>query len=732
MRVDAGHDEAEHARAVAQVEWEPPEQAGFLLKWRAGGASRRRATANRPAAQGPVQAEAVDREPARNPRQVGISHQRVLLVQNEQVSVTTDQNLESARGDDYATVYVKSVHVANFRGIRECTVELEPDLTVFLGCNNAGKSRVLRALAVALGAVSPDRDDLTVGRADEAAIDVILAPTRQDGDDETFASRVTRRLGTGGVQFISESPVRERFGWRTHIRRSVEGFGVRSDHSILVFDDASQSWVSQESRSATYEQRSLVEADLVETRRDLVEELARRGSPVRRVLDDLEVPDDVREKLEAELSELSDRIVGSSGSLEAVQLALQVLQNAVDAVGAPSLQPLPLRLEELARSVSIDLDTGSGSLPMRFHGAGARSLASLQVQSVLYERRLGRDGVALRPHPVSLVEEPESHLHPQAQFELPGLLDKVRGQVIVSTHSAHLATVCDARSLRMLRQRGDSVDVIDLRPAKSDEDAKERARRPSLHLEEMEKLRRLVERPFGELLFATAVVLGDGATERSLIPPLARHRLGIRAHGLCVVDPGSMASEHAIAVVKFAKLVGIPWILVADSDEQGLKAAQRLISDHGNGDARHVVWVPGDPGEGHDGATEQMFIDHDREVCESACRQLGWEDGADLLSFMKGKKGVLGRLLAAELISRRPWPCCPTAPTDRDAATDVDDEEVRTDVDEEEVRTDVDEEVDGIDVEDKDEPPGHGWPRPLVELMQRLDEVLPARKVLDG
>jgi putative ATP-dependent endonuclease of OLD family len=633
-----------------------------------------------------------------------VSHPHASVVQTVRVSNAMAGTHDAAESTaDHAALYVQSVRLANFRGIAECSLDLEPDLTVLVGRNNAGKSRILRALAIALAAVPPERDDLTVGGADEATIDVFLAPLAPAGGDETFPDRVARRLAIG-VQFISESPVRERFGWRTHIRRSAEGFGVRSDYSILVFDDTSHSWVDQPSRTASHDQRSLVEADLVETRRDLVEELNRRGSAVRRVLDDLEVSPDLREDLESELGQLSTRIVGASGSLEAVRAALKALQNAVDAVGTPSLQPLPLRLEELARSVSIDLDTGSGSLPMRFHGAGARSLASLQIQSVLYDRRLGRDGVALRPHPVSLIEEPEAHLHPQAQFELPNLLDRIRGQVIVSTHSAHLATVCDPRSLRLLRDRGDSVEIIDLRPADSDEDASERARRPSLHIEEMEKLRRLVERPFGELLFASAVVVGDGATERALVPPLARHRLGVRAHGLCVVDPGSMASDHATAVVKFAKLVGIPWILFADTDEQGRRAVQRLIDDLGDGDTGHVVWVPGEPGEGHDGATEQMFIDHDRETCVLACRALGFDEGADLLDFMKRKKGALGRLLAEEHIDRHPWPC------PSDVAT-------------------------GSTTENSDSeewPSDPNWPSPLVKLMQWLDGVLPTRQVIDG
>lgn len=648
---------------------------------------------------------------------VQVIHRGAAVVQNDAVPATRQADGSGSPADDYAAVYVRTVRIANFRGIGKCTIELEPDLTVLVGRNNAGKSRILRALAIALTAVPPDRDDLTVGSSEEALIDLVLAPLVESGADEVFSDRVARRLGAGGVQFESESPVRERFGWRTHIRRSAEGFGVRSDHTLLIFDDASQSWVEQPSRSATHEQRSVVEADLVETRRDLVEELTRRGSPVRRVLDDLEVSSDVREDLEKQLSVLSNLIVDASGSLKAVRLALKALENAVDAVGTPSLQPLPLRLEELARSVSIDLDTGAGSLPMRFHGAGARSLASLQVQSVLYDRRLGRDGVALRPHPVSLVEEPEAHLHPQAQFELPSLLDQIRGQVIVSTHSAHLATVCDPRSLRLVQDEKDSIKVIDLRPAASDDEAKERGRRPSLHVEEMEKLRRLVERPFGELLFASALVLGDGATERALIPPLARHRLGIRAHGLCVVDPGSMASEHAIAVVKFSNFVGLPWVLFADSDEQGRLAAQRLVDEHGAGDTSHVIWVPGKPGDGSDGATEQMFIEHDREVCEAACRLLGFGDG-DLLAFMKRKKGALGRMIASELIARYPWPCPPAESADHDPSTGGDHHSSDDD--------------DPLATHDDTRPSNAGWPAPLAELMRWLDEVLPKPKVHNG
>jgi len=175
----------------------------------------------------------------------------------------------------------------------------------------------------------------------------------------------------------------------------------------------------------------------------------------------------------------------------------------------------------------------------------------------------------------------------------------------------------------------------------------------------MEKLRRMVERPFGELVFASAVVLGDGATERALIPPLARHSLGTSAQGLCVVDPGSMASDMALAVVKFANLVGLPWLLFSDSDDAGRQAAEKLVRDHGSGNESLIVWVSAGEGVDSAEATERMFLNVCPEVCAAACEHLSHEQNKDmdaLLSVMKKYKGAIGNLLAAELIKRYPWP----------------------------------------------------------------------------
>jgi len=558
---------------------------------------------------------------------------------------------------------IESFSVTIFRGLSHCVIELEPSLTVLVGRNNAGKSRLMRALAVALGHPA-EEDDLTVGHPDPASIDVVVAPIQHLSPafptDETFEARVRPRLGRN-VAVLSEEPVIERFAWRTTIRRSADGRGARSDSAVLTFDAQNQRW-DQVERAAplTRDMRGLLTAEVVNTSRDVADDLYRRGSAIRRLLTDLEIPADAREELESKLHVLGKRIVTESGTLDAIHSSLVNMNEQVGGLGAPSVNPLPVRLEELARSATIELDSGNGSLPVRLHGSGARSLASLQVQGVHYERRVGHDGPSVRPWPITLVEEPESHLHPQATLRLSSLLEGLPGQVIVSTHSAHLASSVAPQSVRVVRSGADETKIVDLGPASTSARDLPRSRRKVTHTEAMEKLKRLVERPFGELIFAEALLLGDGATERAFLPVILDHALGARAHGVTVVDPGSLATETARAALQFAAHLQIPWLIFADSDEAGVAAATALDKQFGAGDGKKIVWIcTGDGAKG--AAIEQMMVDFDDQCCRAACLDVRPDlTDYDTKKLLKQLKGSVGSALGRALIATEPdysrWP----------------------------------------------------------------------------
>lgn len=562
-----------------------------------------------------------------------------------------------------ALPYVERLIIRNYRGIEYCEIELEPFLTVLAGRNNAGKSRIISALQLALGGRPAEVDDFSVGIDNLPEIDVIVSPGTplSPVSDEEFEMNFTQ-LFENRVQVLNETPLRERLAWRTRVSRSAEGAGARSESVFLIFDAGARKWSHLAAPTPlSVKQRRAFAVDLINTGRDLRDELGRQGSSIRRVLSDLEVPDAQRGPLETQLGQLSQQILNGSQTLKSVAAELARLHSLVGSVGSPALNPLPASLEELGRLISIDLDTGAGPLPIRFHGAGSRSLSSLQVQGVLYERRLGRDGSAVPPTPVTLVEEPEAHLHPQAAMELAELLLGMRGQKVVSTHSAHLVTSVDPTSIRLVQVQNGVTKIVDLGPASSDETAAHRAFRPSLHKQEMEKLRRLVERPFGELLFSSCVVIGDGATERAFLPVALRHALGGKSHGITVVDPGSLSSELASAAVKYSAMTNTPCFIFADSDDDGIAAVQSLQKlDAAR--APEVVWINGTDESGAPiaGAIESMLYSFDADMCLDACQTIRPGMQEDTMNQMKKLKGSSGTFLARALIDRhadwRSWP----------------------------------------------------------------------------
>jgi predicted ATP-dependent endonuclease of OLD family len=169
-----------------------------------------------------------------------------------------------------------------------------------------------------------------------------------------------------------------------------------------------------------------------------------------------------------------------------------------------------------------------------------------------------------------------------------------------------------------------------------------------------ERLKRFVERPFGELLFATLIVLGDGATERAFLPLVIRAALPDISNGVTVIDPESMGSPNAKAALKLANQVVIPWLVFADSDRAGVQDSTALLNDYGGGDTSKRIYVadPASRTGGYD--FEAMILEFDSAMCERACSLLGFDGTLTIESFLDQNKGVFGALLAEEFLSSYP------------------------------------------------------------------------------
>ena len=468
------------------------------------------------------------------------------------------------QGSPRADLRINEVHVSNFRNIVDVRIPLESGATFLVGENNAGKSSFLLAIAVACGFHRATRDDLhqsDEGTATEATIDLII---RSAGVEfiEAVAQRLNGNFGNG-----PESG--EWTAIRTRLVGSLESSFLSARRSYLSWDASTRTWI-ETTRAPSSQVLELLAAHLVETPRDLSVDVLSRTSDWGRVLADLGVSEADRLSLETSLSDLGRLLQDASptfGKLASELLKMKDTQSDVEEV---QLRPLPGRLEDLARSVDIVVGAGNGrpALPMRLQGLGSRSLAALRVFHALCELRVGVDQ-GVRPQLITLLEEPEAHLHPQAQAAMYRFIQDLPGQVIVATHSSVLIGEADLEAVRILRSTKEGTNVHKL----------ERDTAKKLAV-----FRRYISRPLGELFFARMVVLVDGVAERITLPVLLSPLLGrdIAGVGVTILDMEGQNKEWVRKVVDgLGALGGIPWIVFADNDSAGLDAINGCLGSDG-------------------------------------------------------------------------------------------------------------------------------------------------------
>ena len=172
-------------------------------------------------------------------------------------------------------------------------------------------------------------------------------------------------------------------------------------------------------------------------------------------------------------------------------------------------------------------------------------------------------------------------------------MDRLPGQRIVSTHSSQLVADAHPRSVRLIRRTPDSIRVLGLPPATA---------------KRVAQFRRFVERPFGEIIFARAIVLCDGSTERYVLPVLLSHHFQCNPAGLGIsfVDCESMNKPQTSSIIRAAHDLELPWLAFTDHDAAGHFALRNITHPATGGpltpDSDEVVMS----GQGQ---VEQLLID---------------------------------------------------------------------------------------------------------------------------
>lgn len=258
---------------------------------------------------------------------------------------------------------------------------------------------------------------------------------------------------------------------------------------------------------------------------------------------------------------------------------------------------------------------GAHRLPEESNGLGYQNLVSIVFALMSFRDKWMKVGKASKtttaedalipPLHLVLIEEPEAHLHAQVQqvfisqaYAVLRKHDKLkdskalRTQLVVSTHSSHLAHEADYASLRYFRRLpapavAGSVPVstvVNLSEVFGNKDQTERF------------VRRYLKATHCDLFFADGAVLVEGPAERILVPHLVRVRSDYEYLRRCYITWLEIGGSHAHRLKSLLVHLGLNTLIITDIDakEASGKAA---IPKRGAGLlARNETlrtWIPG-------------------------------------------------------------------------------------------------------------------------------------------
>src|SRR5262249_50399331 len=157
---------------------------------------------------------------------------------------------------------------------------------------------------------------------------------------------------------------------------------------------------------------------LLDAKRDIAEDIRTRSSFWHKMVAEHGLSQEDVERIEKELSSINENIVESSEVLTHIQSHLREFHETLSCEeNSISVTPLARHLRDLSRGMDVVLSTrGAPPFPLHRQGMGTRSLGTLFTfwAYITWRQKDSPEAV----HPMTALEEPETHLHPQAQRAL--------------------------------------------------------------------------------------------------------------------------------------------------------------------------------------------------------------------------------------------------------------------------------------------------------------------------
>jgi len=456
-------------------------------------------------------------------------------------------------------LHIARVEIENFRNFGILLIDPFPATAVIVGENNVGKSNLLFALRLIL---DPDlSDSVRRLRAEDLfdgsggfgqAVTVRIAVELADFADDP------RACATLYDCYLCDDPPRARLEYRFEPRQAIADIDdvTVGDEEPVELTAADYDWrllggPSDSAKPVRVEPRRYIGMKVLPALRDASDELTRRRSPLRDLLDRITPNPEVLKGAAADVNAAMDLLLADK-TIGDLQRAIR--GQTTDMVGpalqvSPTLGIAPTAPEQLLRQIRLftDADRRRGLNDTSVGTANVLYLALLL--EAVRQRRISNEHITT----ILGVEEPEAHLHVQVQRRLFGYLLRNEPALMLTSHSPHIAAVAPLRSLVLLRATSTGGVATTTAGA-------------GLSDQQQADLERYLDATRAELLFARLALLVEGDAERYIIPALARAAdFDLDEYGISVI------SVQGTDFAPFRMLLGnngldIPHLVLTDGD----------------------------------------------------------------------------------------------------------------------------------------------------------------------
>ena len=483
------------------------------------------------------------------------------------------------------SILIKTVRIAGFRGLENIEVTLE-QTTILTGMNNTGKTSFLKALQLSLGNRQfISQDDFFIQGSTVSKriiIDLLIVPIDDGKQCENFSEDweilfTTDRIrndGTGNAfvpirTIITFDAIKNSYKSQQFILQNWPEFKQIDEKTKKKTD-----WFDIENGNKTSFHFDEVPFFYMDAQRDILEDTKLRSSYLGKMLSKIEYSKKDIKEIEEQIKLLNEKAVSSNDILSNIKTTLKELDTAMDTRSEGiEITPFTKKIRDLNKGLTIYYTDRQDSFSMEYHGMGTRSWSSLLTLKAfisLLSNNAQKDKSVF--FPILAIEEPEAHLHPNAQKKLYGQMDAIAGQKIIATHSPYIAATAKLGQIRnFYKDETVTCGRIEI---------------DSLTNEEIRKINRQVINTRGEIFFSKIIVFFEGETEEQALPIFAQKHFNKTPVEMGLDFVGVGGYGNYLPFLRFAEALKIPWIIFSDAEnkpEKNIKTGvQKQFSNCGS------------------------------------------------------------------------------------------------------------------------------------------------------